>query len=88
MIWEPSEGGRSVALQNCSKNAPLWETLEPQKLSSRQNESSIFTFPRVSEKGTQTAPKMEPKWSQNGSKSRLERVWERFGSFRKNSRKN
>ena len=39
MICEASKGGPGTALEKCLKNRPVWEPLEPQKLSSRLSES-------------------------------------------------
>ena len=56
-------------------------------MSSRCSGSTIFTFAWVSEKGAQTAPKMEPNWSQNSSITRVQVVWEGSGSLPKKRKK-
>jgi len=62
--------------------------LGPPKLSSRLSESSIFTFSPFFDSGPQMAPKMEPKWSQNGPRISSEAVWEGSRSLPKNCPKN
>ena len=50
MDWEATGGGPGTEIEKKLKNGPVWDPLKPRKLSSRVDGSSIFTFPRGTEK--------------------------------------